>query len=407
MRDHEEYRLVSVRRRFGGLFDRERLLGRQIRTKNLESLEPGAFILARMQIVHGACAQVAEEMRGGAVSKSYVQFVGREGTDIGFFARLAQTPEMLKLYMDASQGVVIEKMTFDLKRWLGFKVNLPPLPEQRRIAEILDTVDEAIRKTEEIIAKLKQVKQGLLHDLLTRGIDEHGELRDPDRHPEQFKDSPLGRIPKAWDVVTLGQGIDRSPQNGLYKPGTDYGDTGTPIVRIDGFYDGPIAPIGSLKRVRLAEVERATYCLSPGDLLVNRVNSIDYVGKVGLVPTNLATTVVFESNLMRVVVDRGCLHPEFALHWLCSPQAKAHFHSRAKNAIAQASVNQTDIVDLPVLLPSLEEQRLIVHCVSQHAKRESAEEAQDRKLRLLKQGLMEDLLTGRVRVTSLLEAAAE
>ena len=80
---------------------------------------------------------------------------------------------------------------------------LPPLPEQRRIAEILDTVDEAIRRTEQVIAKLQQMKQGLLHDLLTRGIDENGELRDPERHPEQFKDSPLGRIPREWEVGPL------------------------------------------------------------------------------------------------------------------------------------------------------------------------------------------------------------
>ena len=53
-----------------------------------------------------------------------------------------------------------------------------------------------IRHTEQVIAKLQQMKQGLLHDLLTRGIDDNGELRDPVRHPEQFKDSPLGRIPK-------------------------------------------------------------------------------------------------------------------------------------------------------------------------------------------------------------------
>ena len=84
----------------------------------------------------------------------------------------------------------------------GIELAAPPLPEQRQIAEILDTLDEAIRKTEAIIAKLKQVKQGLLHDLLTRGIDDNGELRDPERHPEQFKDSPLGRIPREWEVVT-------------------------------------------------------------------------------------------------------------------------------------------------------------------------------------------------------------
>ncbi len=59
---------------------------------------------------------------------------------------------------------------------------------------VLDTVDEAIARSEAVIAKLKQTRVGLLHDLLTRGLDEHGQLRDPVAHPEQFKDSPLGRI---------------------------------------------------------------------------------------------------------------------------------------------------------------------------------------------------------------------
>ena len=75
------------------------------------------------------------------------------------------------------------------------------LPEQTRIAAMLDTVDEAIAKTEAVIAKLKQVRAGLLHDLLTRGLDENGQLRDPVAHPEQFQDSPLGRIPKEWKVL--------------------------------------------------------------------------------------------------------------------------------------------------------------------------------------------------------------
>lgn len=83
--------------------------------------------------------------------------------------------------------------------------------EQSRIAAVLDTVDEAIAKTEAVIAKLKQVRAGLLHDLLTRGLDEHGQLRDPIAHPEQFKDSPLGRIPRKWKVELLGA---RLQQNG-------------------------------------------------------------------------------------------------------------------------------------------------------------------------------------------------
>ena len=84
------------------------------------------------------------------------------------------------------------------------------LPEQRRIAEILDTIDEAIQKTEVLISKLKAMKQGLLHDLLTRGLDKNGKLRDPKTHPEQFKDSPLGRIPKEWNTTKLATLVIRA-----------------------------------------------------------------------------------------------------------------------------------------------------------------------------------------------------
>ncbi|HLB45524.1 MAG TPA: restriction endonuclease subunit S, partial [Anaerolineales bacterium] len=90
----------------------------------------------------------------------------------------------------------------------SLRVPIAPLPEQRRIAEILDTIDAAIQQTDTLIAKLKQRKAGLLHDLLTRGLDQNGELRDPLAHPEQFKDSPLGRIPREWGLVAVGEVFD-------------------------------------------------------------------------------------------------------------------------------------------------------------------------------------------------------
>jgi len=75
--------------------------------------------------------------------------------------------------------------------------------EQSRIAVVLGTVDVAIAKREAVIAKLRQVRAGLLHDLLTCGLDPSGQLRDSIAHPEQFQDSPLGRIPKKWTTPTL------------------------------------------------------------------------------------------------------------------------------------------------------------------------------------------------------------
>ena len=77
-----------------------------------------------------------------------------------------------------------------------------------KIAEILDTLDTTIRQTEAIIEKLKQVKQGLLHDLLTRGIDANGELRPPQSQaPHLYKDSPLGWIPREWEHAQPGRDL--------------------------------------------------------------------------------------------------------------------------------------------------------------------------------------------------------
>lgn len=88
---------------------------------------------------------------------------------------------------------------------LGLTLSFPESGiEQFSIAAVLDTVDEAIAKTEAVIAKLKQVRAGLLHDLLTRGLDENGLLRDATVHSEQFKASPMGQIPKEWAITRLG-----------------------------------------------------------------------------------------------------------------------------------------------------------------------------------------------------------
>ena len=82
------------------------------------------------------------------------------------------------------------------------EIPTPPKPEQTKIAEILSTVDRAIEQTEALIAKQQRIKTGLMQDLLTRGIDEHGNLRSEQTH--QFKDSPLGRIPVEWEATQIG-----------------------------------------------------------------------------------------------------------------------------------------------------------------------------------------------------------
>ncbi|HUV91276.1 MAG TPA: restriction endonuclease subunit S, partial [Anaerolineae bacterium] len=151
-------------------------------------------------------------------------------------------------FQQQTTGIINLKVSEYLEQEFG----VPSLPEQRRIAEILDAADEAIRQTERVTTKLKAVKAGLLHDLLTRGLDEHGRLRDPQAHPEQFKDSPLGKIPRKWGVAELGDCIEFiTDYRGKTPP---YVDKGIPAISAENIGDGRIKSITFRKYFRLPVV---------------------------------------------------------------------------------------------------------------------------------------------------------
>ena len=101
--------------------------------------------------------------------------------------------------------------------------------EQAKIAEVLSTVDRAIEQTEALIAKQQRIKTGLMQDLLTRGIDEHGNIRSEKTH--KFKDSPLGRIPVEWDIASLGS-VAECVTSGSRGWAKYYSEDGALFIRI-------------------------------------------------------------------------------------------------------------------------------------------------------------------------------
>jgi type I restriction enzyme S subunit len=158
-----------------------------------------------------------------------------------------------------------------------------------------------------------------------------------------------------WPLVSLGELLTRGPQNGIYKPASDYG-SGTPILRIDGFYDGVVTNLAALRRVRITQQERDTYGLSPGEIVVNRVNSLPYLGKCAIVP-ELDETIVFESNMMRLNIDAGCAEPRYLTQFLQTAFVRSQILAAAERAVNQASINQTDVKSLVVNVPPLSLQR--------------------------------------------------
>ncbi|MBR2858653.1 MAG: restriction endonuclease subunit S [Alistipes sp.] len=167
--DNEEYDLISVKRRSGGLFYRERLYGRDIKTKNLRPAKCGDFLISKMQIVHGASGLVTDEFDGMKISGSYIALVAKNSNYINmdFINWYSKTPYFYHQTYVSSYGVHIEKMTFDLESFMSMNVMLPPLPEQKAIAEVLTAADDEIATHRKKLDALRLQKRGLMQQLLT------------------------------------------------------------------------------------------------------------------------------------------------------------------------------------------------------------------------------------------------
>ena len=276
------------------------------------------------------------------------------------------------------------------------EVPVPPREERIRISDILDTIDEAIAHTSSLIAKLKQMKAGLLHDLLTRGLDENGELRDAIAHPEQFKPSPLGQIPKDWEVCQLSDFYAVPARNGLYKPAKFYG-RGVLMIHMPQMFRGLTIDVSDAARVDVDPSELERFSLAAGDLVFARRSlNLEGAGRCSLVPA-VSEPTTFESSIIRVRLSTDKLRPIFANYFLNS---ETGFRLRLPliRQVAVSGVSSEDIASIPVPCPPPEEQDAIIKIIDTHNTRIRAEEAYRDKLKLQKQGLMHDLLTGKVRV---------
>ena len=167
--DNEEYDLISVKRRSGGLFHRERILGKDIKTKNLRPTKCGDFLISKMQIVHGASGLVTEEFDGMKISGSYIALVAKneERLDMNFINWYSKTPYFYHQTYVSSYGVHIEKMTFDLESFMSMTICIPFLPEQKAIAEVLTAADNEIATHRKKLDALRLQKRGLMQQLLT------------------------------------------------------------------------------------------------------------------------------------------------------------------------------------------------------------------------------------------------
>lgn len=284
-----------------------------------------------------------------------------------------------------------------------FTIYCPPVDHQSKIAEILDTLDAAIRGTEAVVAKLKAMKQGLLHDLLTRGIDANGDLRPlQSEAPHLYKRTPLGWLPKTWEASTLGQIVDR--YGGTLQTGPfgaqlhahEYVSDGIPVIMPQDLINGTVSVEKIARITEKKAVTLSRHRVQPNDIVFSRRGDL-----------SRCAAIVSEKGWL---CGTGCLLARFSPKrlngaWFSLNYDRPHIQSQVLGmAVGSTMPNlNTGILSrILTVLPSTQEQDAIVRLMTASQRKLSEEQRILEKLRLEKSGLMDELLTGRKPVSDLL-----
>lgn len=269
----------------------------------------------------------------------------------------------------------------------SYRVEIPPLPEQRKIAAILSSVDEAIEKTEAIIEQTEKVKKGLMQQLLTKGI---GHTR--------FKKTEIGEIPKEWEVrrleeVTLPkEGIRRGPFGGALKK---------EIFVNEGYavYEQQHVINNNMREFRYfidekKFLEMKQFEVIPGDILISCSGT---VGKVALVPENAKKGIINQA-LLRLRLKNKLLSNLYAWYLFSSDFMQSKMTDMSHGSTLKNIVGMTELRKISIPIPPLDEQMEIVSILTSVDQMHQNELQRLSQLQNIKKGLMQSLLTGKVRV---------
>lgn len=236
-----------------------------------------------------------------------------------------------------------------------FKAIGRPVLEMLKVPAISEKQKKLIIKSMDFlvdIIKLRKKELILLDELIKA------------RFIEMFGDPYTN--PLKWEKLKIKDAVTVEPQNGLYKPQSDYvtDRSGIPILRIDGFYDGIVTDFASLKRLKCSETEKQKYLLLEDDIVINRVNSIEYLGKCAHIKGLLEDTV-YESNMMRMHFDPETYNSAYICKLLCSQFIYDQIVNHAKKAVNQASINQKDVLDFNIYQPPIDLQNQFADFIQQ------------------------------------------
>lgn len=269
----------------------------------------------------------------------------------------------------------------------SYKIPIPTLPEQQKIASILSKIDEQIEQTEQIIEKTEFLKKGLMQRLLTKGMGH-----------TKFKKTELGEMPEEWQVVTIKEvtrddkrAIKVGPFGSQLKK-SEYVDSGIKVYGQENVFRKDF-DYGNYYITKEKFESLSAFEIFPDDVVITMMGTI---GDCMVVPKNISRGIM-NSHLMRLQLKFNII-PEFlAILIKDAFYVKKQINKFSQGAI-MSGLNSTIIKQISIPLPSINEQIKLVEICKKIQDLSNREINYLTQLQELKKGLMQDLLTGKVRV---------
>lgn len=314
--------------------------------------------------------------------------------DAEFLARYVQS----KLYDDWVDRITRHgaQQNINASEYRSLDVIYPPLPEQRRIADILSTVDEQIQQTDEMIEETKMLKEGLMQDLYRFGVEN-----------ESFSTHRVGpreiEIPTHWELRTVDElksinttkkAIRGGPPGGRIKK-SDRSEEGAKLYVQENVIHNDFERRGDyLSAEKFEELQSAE--VDPGDVLITRSGTI---GKSEVFP-NDAQRGILGSSLIRVKVNEDIIRPQYLSQFLADSHVAQSQIKAMSHGGTRTGLNNKIVKSIQVPVPPIEEQDRISEILKTVEEKIQQEKQHRDDLKDLKRGLMQDLLTGKVRVNT-------
>lgn len=285
-----------------------------------------------------------------------------------------------------ASGSTVRNLNIDLVK--GVKIPLPPLPEQKKIAHILSTVQRAIEAQERIIQTTTELKKALMHKLFTEGL-----------RGEPQKQTEIGPVPESWEVVPLSDCA--VVQTGIAKGRKVKAEEAVevPYLRVANVQDGYL-DLSEMKTIIIRKNEQQRFALQDGDVVLTEGGDFDKLGR-GFIWHSQIDNCVHQNHVFAVRPDTTRISSEFFAYQSQSPYGKSYFLSVAHKTTNLACINTTKLKAFPVLLPPQDQQQYIVDACHSIDGKIRVARSKKTQLQDLFRTLLHELMTAKTRVHNL------